>query len=185
MLQLTRSCALEYAQDRIHINCINPGFAETSLLEPMRGAMGEGFHGMLNQLHPWGRPAVPEDIAKMAVFLAGPGASFITGQPFFVDGKNCPPIQSAKSNDQKVVIRHNKGYLHSILETLSRSTKAAASSTALCIYGGYVDRLERANFVLRCPRVLLLVTGPTTLQWTVGKRGRIHAPSVVLGILST
>lgn len=76
---------MEYASDKIHINCINPGFAETSLLEPMR-AGGEDFTKMLNSLHPWGRPAVPEDIAKMAVFLAGPGASFITGAPFLVDG---------------------------------------------------------------------------------------------------
>lgn len=87
VLQLTKACALEYANDRIHINCINPGFAETSLLEPMRAGMGqEVFHGMLSKLHPWGRLAVPEDIAKMAVFLAGPGASFITGAPFIVDG---------------------------------------------------------------------------------------------------
>ena len=167
MLQLTRSCALEYAQDRIHINCINPGFAETSLLEPMRGAMGEGFHGMLNQLHPWGRPAVPEDIAKMAVFLAGPGASFITGQPFFVDGKNCFPIQCAKSDDQKVVIPRSKGYPDGILETLSRSTKPTVARTTLSIYVGHVDRLGRANFLASRPRVILLVVGPTTIQWTV------------------
>lgn len=50
----------------------------------MRGEAG--YSEMLNQLHPWGRPAVPEDIAKMAVFLAGPGASFVTGAPFVVDG---------------------------------------------------------------------------------------------------
>ena len=87
MLQLTKATALEYAKDRIHINCINPGFAETSLLEPMRVSMGaDGMGALLNQLHPWGRPAVPEDIAKMAVYLAGPGASFVTGSAFVVDG---------------------------------------------------------------------------------------------------
>lgn len=53
----------------------------------MMAKMGvENAHAMLNQLHPWGRMALPDDIAKMAVFLAGPGASFITGAPFVVDG---------------------------------------------------------------------------------------------------
>ena len=82
---MTKACALEYATDRIHINAILPGFAETSLLEPMRAA-DQNMNQMLSTLHPWGRTAVPEDIAKMAVFLAGPGASFITGAPFLVDG---------------------------------------------------------------------------------------------------
>lgn len=84
---MTRACALEYARDRIHINCINPGFAETNILEPMRARMGqEAFSAQLHSIHPWGRLGYPEDIAKMAVFLAGPGASFCTGQPFVVDG---------------------------------------------------------------------------------------------------
>lgn len=84
---MTKSTALEYAADRIHINCINPGFAETGLLEPMMARMGdEAAHAFLKGLHPWGRLGLPDDIAKMAVFLAGPGASFITGAPFIVDG---------------------------------------------------------------------------------------------------
>ncbi len=33
VLQITRVVALEYAKDRIHCNCINPGFVETSFLE--------------------------------------------------------------------------------------------------------------------------------------------------------
>lgn len=57
------------------------------MLEDMRTRMGaERFATILHQGHPWGRLADPEDIAKMAVFLAGPGASFCTGAPFIVDG---------------------------------------------------------------------------------------------------
>lgn len=57
------------------------------MLEPMRKRMGqETFTAALHQGHPWGRLAYAEDIAKMAVFLAGPGASFCTGAPFVVDG---------------------------------------------------------------------------------------------------
>lgn len=87
VLLMTRAIALEYAKDRIHVNCINPGFTETPLLEPMKKAAGvEAFDAMLQQLHPWGRLGLPSDIAKMAVFLAGDGASWVTGQAFVVDG---------------------------------------------------------------------------------------------------
>ena len=77
---MTKASALEYAKDRIHINSIHPGFAETSLLESMKRKLGsEAATAYVASLHPWGRLAWPEDIAKMAVFLAGEGASFCTG----------------------------------------------------------------------------------------------------------
>ena len=84
---LTKSSALEYATDRIHINSIHPGYAETALLEPVKAAMGsEAATKYIKDMHPWGRLAWPEDVAKMAVFLAGEGASFCTGAQFVVDG---------------------------------------------------------------------------------------------------
>ncbi|KAK8205260.1 hypothetical protein M8818_004972 [Zalaria obscura] len=87
VVQITKSVALEYAKDKIHVNCINPGFTETNLLEPMRAMLGvENFKAWLESVHPWGRLGLPEDVAKMAVFLAGEGASWVTGQSFVVDG---------------------------------------------------------------------------------------------------
>jgi NAD(P)-dependent dehydrogenase (short-subunit alcohol dehydrogenase family) len=94
VLQLTKSIALEYATDRIHVNCINPGFTETAILESMKAGaaggsgvkLGENATKALESVHPWGRLGRPEDIAKVAVFLAGEGASWVTGQPFVVDG---------------------------------------------------------------------------------------------------
>lgn len=87
VLQMTKAIGLEYAKDRIHVNCINPGFTETSMLEPMRKGQGvDAFHQTLESLHPWGRLGLPEDVAKVAVFLAGEGAGWITGQSFVVDG---------------------------------------------------------------------------------------------------
>jgi NAD(P)-dependent dehydrogenase (short-subunit alcohol dehydrogenase family) len=41
---------------------------------------------MLEAIHPWGRIGRPQDIAKMALFLAGDGASWCTGQAYIVDG---------------------------------------------------------------------------------------------------
>ncbi len=90
VLQLTKAVALDYAKDKIHVNCINPGWIETAMLEPMMaqngGDQAEAKTNWIRGLHPWGRMAVPEDIASMAVFLAGPGASFCTGGAFVVDG---------------------------------------------------------------------------------------------------
>ncbi|KAK5452137.1 hypothetical protein LTS15_007201 [Exophiala xenobiotica] len=91
VLQLTRSTALEYSHDGIHINAIQPGFVDTHILESMyQHGGGVGGAAVVDQhlksLHPWGRTGRPEEIARMAVFLAGEGASWITGTGMVVDG---------------------------------------------------------------------------------------------------
>jgi NAD(P)-dependent dehydrogenase (short-subunit alcohol dehydrogenase family) len=89
VLQMTKAVALEYAKDKIHVNSIHPGFTETNMLEPLfaaDGTEGKATHGLLESIHPWGRLGRPEDIAKAAVFLAGDGASWITGHSLVVDG---------------------------------------------------------------------------------------------------
>jgi NAD(P)-dependent dehydrogenase (short-subunit alcohol dehydrogenase family) len=90
VLQMTKCMALEYAKDRIHVNCINPGFVETPMLEAIKArdadGQGESTTAMLQSIHPWGRLGRAEDIAKAAVFLAGAGASWVTGQCLVVDG---------------------------------------------------------------------------------------------------
>nr|KAK5434571.1 hypothetical protein LTR18_010446 [Exophiala xenobiotica] len=91
VLQLTRSTALEYSRDGIHINAIQPGFVDTHILESMyQHGGGVGGAAVVDQhlksLHPWGRTGRPEEIARMAVFLAGEGASWITGAGMVVDG---------------------------------------------------------------------------------------------------
>lgn len=87
VLQITRATALEYARDGIHINAIQPGYTDTHLLENMYEKMGtENVHQSLNTLHPWGRTGKPADIARIAVFLAGEGAGWVTGIGVVVDG---------------------------------------------------------------------------------------------------
>ena len=82
--QLTRALAAEWGRHRIQVNCIAPGFIITDLnrqmWEPDR--MREWLKGA--QADP--RPGTPEDVAPLAVFLAGRGADYITGQIIPVDG---------------------------------------------------------------------------------------------------
>jgi gluconate 5-dehydrogenase len=81
---LTRVLAAEWARDNIQVNCICPGFILTDLT---RGVWQDPV--MLNwlkgaQASP--RMGTPEDIAPLAVFLAGPGSDYITGQTIYADG---------------------------------------------------------------------------------------------------
>ncbi|HET7083442.1 MAG TPA: SDR family NAD(P)-dependent oxidoreductase [Rhizomicrobium sp.] len=82
ILSLTRNMALDYAADKVRVNCLCPGFVDTPLLStlpPERRAR-------LTALHPLGRLGEPEDIAHMALFLISDQASWITGQAIAVDG---------------------------------------------------------------------------------------------------
>ena len=82
ILSLTRNMALDYAADKVRVNCLCPGFVDTPLLAtitPERRAR-------LTALHPLGRMGQPEDIAHMALFLISDQASWITGQAIAVDG---------------------------------------------------------------------------------------------------
>jgi gluconate 5-dehydrogenase len=81
---MTRALAAEWGRHDIQVNAICPGFIITDLNrqmwqpEPMR----EWLRGV--EANP--RPGTPDDIAPLAVFLAGAGANYITGQLIFADG---------------------------------------------------------------------------------------------------
>lgn len=82
ILSLTRNMALDYAADRVRVNCLCPGFVETPLLASMPAER----RARLAALHPLGRMGEVEDIAPMALFLISDQASWITGQAIAVDG---------------------------------------------------------------------------------------------------
>lgn len=81
---LTRTAALELAPYNIRVNAIAPGMTETALTEEIL-AIPELKNAVLHQI-PMGRIGKPEDIAKVAVFLASPYASWVTGATIYVDG---------------------------------------------------------------------------------------------------
>src|SRR5436190_11526684 len=82
ILSLTRNMALDYAADKVRVNCLCPGFVDTPLLASLPPAR----RAKLAALHPLGRLGQPEDIAPMALFLISDQASWITGQAIAVDG---------------------------------------------------------------------------------------------------
>ncbi|MCB1377352.1 MAG: SDR family oxidoreductase [Alphaproteobacteria bacterium] len=82
MLGLTRSWAREFAP-RILVNAVAPGPTDTPLLafESLTEAQKT-----LETAHPLGRIGRPEEIAAAVMFLAGPGATFFTGQCLGANG---------------------------------------------------------------------------------------------------
>jgi 2-deoxy-D-gluconate 3-dehydrogenase len=83
LIQMTRMLAIEWATDNIRVNAVAPGTALTPSRQKILNA--EMRKTMLARI-PTGRFIAPEEIAAAVCFLAGPGASSITGHTLPVDG---------------------------------------------------------------------------------------------------
>lgn len=83
LIGLTKTWAREYASRGITVNAVSPGYIDTEMtakdLPPER-------REVLMQSIPLGRVGKPEDVATAVAFLAGPGASYITGEVLRVNG---------------------------------------------------------------------------------------------------
>lgn len=79
---MTRALARELGSRNITVNCIAPGFIETDMTAGLAAAQQEALQ---NQI-PLGHLGKPQDIANAVVYLASPGASYVTGQELHVNG---------------------------------------------------------------------------------------------------
>ena len=88
--QFCRVLAIELAPRGILVNALAPGFIDTpmSVINGVNELESDWFKQNYVQGHhlPLKRAAQPEEIAGVAFFLAGPDASYITGQVITVDG---------------------------------------------------------------------------------------------------
>lgn len=79
---LTRTMAKELAKTNIRVNAISPGLVDTD----MNKQIASDYMDVVIQQTALGRIAKPEEIARVAVFLASDDSSYITGQIIRVDG---------------------------------------------------------------------------------------------------
>jgi NAD(P)-dependent dehydrogenase (short-subunit alcohol dehydrogenase family) len=87
-VQLARALALDWAPERIRVNAVCPGIVDTPMLEKFFDELPDPDRARREfaTAQPLGRLARPDECAAAAVFLASPGASFITGVALPVDG---------------------------------------------------------------------------------------------------
>jgi NAD(P)-dependent dehydrogenase (short-subunit alcohol dehydrogenase family) len=82
---MTKVMAIEWAAKGVRVNAIAPGYVQTEFIN-MLSARGILDAEKLARRTPMGRIGTPEEIGEVAVFLASPAASFITGEILTVDG---------------------------------------------------------------------------------------------------
>jgi len=88
VLGLTRSAAIDLAENDIRVNAVCPGYIETPMLTRSDGdrVLDDSTRAELEDLQPMQRLGKPEEIANAVTWLCSNDASFVTGESINVDG---------------------------------------------------------------------------------------------------
>ncbi|HVW30846.1 MAG TPA: SDR family NAD(P)-dependent oxidoreductase [Polyangiaceae bacterium] len=87
VINLVTTAANQLAGTGIRVNAICPGLIETGMTQPLFDhARAAGKENKIGQLNPLRRAGRPEEIARVAAFLASDEASYVNGQAWAVDG---------------------------------------------------------------------------------------------------
>ena len=84
LIVLTKCWALEYAKDKIRVNCICPGVVDTDMTKPFMKT--EKDIEFMNDEHPIGRIGQPIEVGNAALYFASDESSWTTGAVLTVDG---------------------------------------------------------------------------------------------------
>ena len=82
VLGLTRSAAQEFARQGIRVNAVLPGATDT----PMMNRSPQPLLDAMASMSPTGKMGTPEDVARVAVWLASPESQWVNGQSIVADG---------------------------------------------------------------------------------------------------
>lgn len=93
VVQLSKSVALELAEDNVRVNTVSPGAIATGIFARGAGLQSndadqtaQQMESALKNAQPIPRAGLPEDVARAVIFLASDEAGFITGRDLVIDG---------------------------------------------------------------------------------------------------